>query len=66
MNHLSPEEREPLSSLAKQLRAIRGIAAVVLGGSHARGRAQPASDIDLYVFYSEAAPFSIQSTPELA
>jgi Nucleotidyltransferase domain len=66
VNQLSPKQRELVSSLAQQLGGIRGIAAVVLGGSHARGRAQPASDIDLYVFYSEAAPFSIQSIRELA
>src|SRR5262245_15856355 len=49
-----------------RLGAIRGVRAVVLGGSHARGRAQPGSDIDLGVYYSEAAPFSIQSLRELA
>jgi len=38
----------------------------VLGGSYARGRAQPGSDIDLGVFYSEAARFSIESIRELA
>jgi hypothetical protein len=38
----------------------------MLGGSHARGRAQPGSDSDLYILYSEAAPFSIQSIRELA
>ena len=36
------------------------------GGSHARGRAQPGSDIDLGILYSEAAPFSIQSVRKLA
>src|SRR5581483_146090 len=40
--------------------------AVVLGGSHARGRAKPESDIDLGLFYSEAAPFSIQDIRALA
>src|SRR6516164_4292613 len=40
--------------------------AVVLGGSHARGRAQPGSDIDLGLLYSEGDPFSIQSVRELA
>lgn len=66
MKQLSPVQRELVSSLAKQLGAIRGIRAVVLGGSHARGRAQPGSDIDLAIFYSEAAPFSTQSIRELA
>src|SRR5262245_13982300 len=40
--------------------------AVVLGGSHARGRSQPGSDIDLGLIYSEAVPFSIESVRELA
>jgi predicted nucleotidyltransferase len=66
MNQLSPQQRELVSSLAKQLDAIPGIRAIVLGGSHARGRARPESDIDLGLLYSESAPFSIQSVRELA
>lgn len=66
MKQLSPQQLELVSSLAGRLGAITGIKAVVLGGSHARGRAQPGSDIDLYILYSEAAPFSIPSIRELA
>jgi predicted nucleotidyltransferase len=66
VNQLSPGQRELVSSLAERLGAIRGVQAVVLAGSHARGRAQPGSDIDLGLFYSEAAPFAIQSLRELA
>jgi predicted nucleotidyltransferase len=66
MKQLSPEQRELVSSLSQRLGAIRGVKAVVLGGSHARGRAQLGSDIDLGLFYSEADPFSIQSIRELA
>lgn len=66
MKQLSPEQRELVSSLAKRLGAICGVRVVVLGGSHARGRAQPGSDIDLGLFYSDAAPFSIQSVRDLA
>jgi predicted nucleotidyltransferase len=62
----SPEQRELVWSLSKQLGAIPGIKAVALAGSYARGRAQPGSDIDLGIFYSEAAPFSFQSIRELA
>lgn len=66
MRQLSPEQRELVSSLAEQLGSIRGVGAVVLGGSYARGRARPGSDIDLGLLYSEAAPFSIRSVRELA
>jgi predicted nucleotidyltransferase len=66
VKQLSREQHELVSSLAKQLGAIPGVRAVVLGGSHARGRAEPGSDIDLGILYSEAAPFSIASVRELA
>lgn len=63
---LSPGQRELVASLAQRLGKIGGVRVVVLGGSHARGRAQPGSDIDLGIFYSEADPFSIQSIRALA
>jgi predicted nucleotidyltransferase len=66
MKQLSPKQRELVTSLSRRLGAIRGVQAVVLGGSHARGRARPESDIDLYLFYSETNPFSIESVRELA
>jgi predicted nucleotidyltransferase len=66
MKQLSPEQHELVSSLVERVGAISGMKAVVLGGSHARGRAKPESDIDLGLFYSEAAPFSIEQVRELA
>jgi predicted nucleotidyltransferase len=66
MRQLSPEQRQLVSSLAGRLDSIRGVRAVVLGGSYARGRAQAGSDIDLGLLYSEAAPFSPESVRELA
>ena len=66
LDRLSATQRELVSSLATRLASIPGVAAVVLGGSYARGRAQPGSDIDLGVLYSEADPFAIQSIRELA
>lgn len=66
MKYLSPEQRELVSSLSTRLSAIRGVRAVVLGGSYARGVAQPGSDIDLGILYSENDPFLIQSIRELA
>lgn len=66
MEQLLPKQRELVSLLAQRLGTIVGMKAVVLGGSHARGRARPGSDIDLGLLYSEGEPFSIQSIRELA
>ena len=66
MDQLSEEQRDLVSLLVTRLGTIPGICAVVLGGSHARRRARPDSDIDLGILYSEAAPFSISSLRELA
>src|SRR5262249_59565399 len=66
VEQLSAGQRELVASLSQRLGAIRGIQAVVLGGSYARGRARPGSDIDLYLYYSEAARFSIPSLRDLA
>jgi len=66
LDRLSATQRELVSSLTSRLGSIPGVAAVVLGGSHARGRALPGSDIDLGLLYSESDPFSIQSVRALA
>lgn len=66
MRQLTPQQHELITSLTEKLSAISGIKAIVLGGSHARGCAKPESDIDLGLFYSAAAPFSIQHVRELA
>jgi predicted nucleotidyltransferase len=66
VNQLSQDQRAIVSSLVDRLAAIRGVEAVVLGGSHARGRALPGSDIDLGLFYAEADPFGISEIRELA
>jgi hypothetical protein len=63
---LSDAQRALVDSLAARLGEIPGVAAVVLGGSFARGFAGPGSDIDLGLLYSEAAPFSIDAIRALA
>jgi predicted nucleotidyltransferase len=66
VKQLSPAQRELVLSLSDQLNVIPGVKAVALGGSHARTRAQPTSDLDLGVFYSETDPFPIQAIRGLA
>lgn len=57
---------EGVRDLVARLAAIPGVAAVALGGSHARGRARPDSDVDLGVYYAEAQPFAIAEIRALA
>lgn len=66
MLQLSDAQSAIVSSLVARLAAIHGVVAVVLGGSHARGRALPGSDVDLGLLYAEADPFAISEIRELA
>jgi predicted nucleotidyltransferase len=66
LQQLSKAQHAIVSSLVARLAAIRGVVAVVLGGSHARGRALPGSDVDLGLLYAEADPFSISELRDLA
>jgi predicted nucleotidyltransferase len=66
VTELSDTQRDLIASLSRRLAQIPGMAAVVLGGSFARGRAEADSDIDLGLFYSEGAPFEIDAVRALA
>lgn len=66
LTQLSVQQRALVSMLAQKLSDIRGVEAVVLGGSYARGCAVAGSDIDLGVFYSETASLSLADLRELA
>lgn len=60
-------DKTPLvRDLVARLSAVPGIAAVALGGSYARGTAHPDSDVDLGLYYREAAPFSVDAVREVA
>lgn len=66
MTELSAEQRALVDSLSGRLARIPGVAAVVLGGSFARGFATPDSDIDLGILYRDAAPFALEPLRALA
>lgn len=66
MQQLSTTQRELIDMLVRELGAIQGIAAIVLGGSYARGCAQAESDIDLGLLYSEREPFAIAAIRAMA
>ena len=52
--------------VAERLRTLGGVAAVVLGGSAARGVADARSDIDLGLYYNPARPFAVSALREIA
>jgi predicted nucleotidyltransferase len=52
--------------VADQLAQIDGVVAVVLGGSWARGTAQPGSDLDIGIYYRAAQPPSLAALQHLA
>jgi predicted nucleotidyltransferase len=54
------------SRVVARVRAIDGIAAIALGGSHSRGTARPDSDVDLALYYDPDAPFSVEELDHAA
>lgn len=52
-------KRELLAAAAEALRGVSNVAAIVLGGSYARGVAGESSDIDVGIYYREAAPLDV-------
>jgi predicted nucleotidyltransferase len=52
--------------IAKKVAAIDGVVAVTLGGSHARGAADDASDVDLGVYYRAEKKPAVSALRELA
>jgi predicted nucleotidyltransferase len=55
-----------LRTVAAGLAAIRGVSAVVLGGSRARGEAARDSDVDLGIYYRSGAPLDLDALRALA
>lgn len=57
---ISVEKQAVIDQTLALLIPIRGVQAVVLGGSHARGAAHAGSDLDIGIYYSENDPFAIE------
>jgi len=66
LDGLPTESRAAVRDLVDRLASLDGVVAVVLGGSHARGRARPDSDVDLGLLYAEDRPPSIDAIRVLA
>ena len=64
--NIPKEKRSLLEKLVGQLSQITGMAAIVLGGSHASGTQHETSDLDIGLYYFEANPFSIADVRRIA
>ena len=66
MPNVPPEKQELLTRLVDHLRAVTGVAAIVLGGSYASGTQHAASDLDIGLYYWEAQPFDLAIIRQIA
>jgi hypothetical protein len=55
-----------IATLVERLRTVPGVAAIVLGGSRARGNAAPGSDFDLGLYYHPDAPIDTHVLAQVA
>lgn len=62
---LDPDQWALVRRLTDALHGVPGLRGVALGGSYARGEARSGSDIDLGVYYSDAAPLSVGAVREV-
>lgn len=66
MKQLTASQIAIVDRLVSELRTFSGVEAIVIGGSHARGRARPDSDIDIGLYYRRESAFSIDGVRQLA
>jgi hypothetical protein len=59
-------KRRVLDSTIEALKGISNVAAVVLGGSYARGLANESSDLDIGVYYQEFQPLAVHEVCAVA
>ena len=60
------EKARLLNDIAAALAKAPDVEAVALGGSHARGTHRPDSDLDVGIYYREAAPFAVDDIRAIA
>jgi predicted nucleotidyltransferase len=63
---LNNDQKQIIKHITDNLQEVKGVTAIVLGGSHATGHASAASDLDIGIYYHEQAPFDIQKIKTIA
>ena len=64
--HVPPEKLALLNDMLGQVSRIKGVAAIVLGGSYASRTQRPDSDLDIGIYYREESPFDIPDIKRVA
>jgi len=57
---------ELIADAVQRLRPVHGVAAIVLGGSRARGAHAPSSDVDLGIYYQPERPLDLAALTRVA
>lgn len=61
-----PQRAALLEQVVRELAALPGVVAVVLGGSYAEGAQTPASDMDIGLYYRAEDPFRVREVRQVA
>ncbi len=61
IENLAESKKLMLEKVVTELGRIKGVEAVVLGGSYASGIAHEGSDLDIGIYYEERHPFAVES-----
>ncbi len=57
---------DALDAFVERLKHVPGIVAIVVGGSQARGTADPSSDTDLGLYYDRQSPLNVAALDAIA
>ena len=63
---LPKHKEETLAEIVEHLKVTENIEAIVLGGSHAIGKATATSDLDIGIYYYDEKPFKIEDIRSIA
>jgi predicted nucleotidyltransferase len=66
LSSIPSAKRALLDAIVDALRPVPNLAAIALGGSHARGTHRPDSDLDIGLYYRPTDPFSIETIRAIA
>lgn len=64
--NLPTDKQNLLDDIIIELKSIREIKAIVLGGSYAMAAATESSDLDIAIYYSEQSPFDLEKIKIIA